>query len=96
MINITVKSKTVGLDNAFVRSIGNGSISGVADDAANIIATLNSIIVNQRILRATNSRIFCFTNQAADIRRIVGTLIYTGNFTKVIRPLVLSTVFLII
>ena len=40
----------------------------LANDTANIIATLNSIIVNQRILRATNCRIFCFTNQAADIR----------------------------
>ena len=67
MIDITVNSKAVGLDHAFVRSISNGSIGNTADDTANIITTLNSIIVNQRILRATNSRIFCFTNQAADI-----------------------------
>ena len=69
MIDIAVNSKAISFDNAFVRSISNGSIIGnTADDAANIIATLNSIIVNQRILRATNSRIFCPTNQAADIR----------------------------
>ena len=68
MINITINSKAIGFDNAFVRGISNGSIGNTADDAANIIATLNSIIVNQLILRATNSRIFCPTNQAADIR----------------------------
>ena len=97
MINIAVNSKAVGFDNAFVGSISNGSIIGnTADDTANIIATLNSIIVNQRILRATNCRIFCFTNHAADIIRIVGAIIYTGNFTKVIGALVLDTVFLII
>ena len=97
MINIIVSSKAVSFDNAFVRSISNGSIIGnTADDTANIIATLNSIIVNQRILRATNCRIFCFTNHAADIIRIVGAIIYTGNFTKVIGALVLDTVFLII
>ena len=97
MINIIVSSIAVGFDNAFVGSISNGSIIGnTADDAANIIATLNSIIVNQRILRAANSRIFCFTNHAADIIRIVGAIIYTGNFTKVIGALVPDTVFLII
>ena len=97
MINIAVNSKAVGFDNAFVGSISNGSIIGnTADDTANIIATLNSIIVNQRILRATNCRIFCFTNHAADIIRIVGAIIYTSNFTKVIGALVLDTVFLII
>ena len=97
MINIAVNSKAVGFDNAFIGSISNGSIIGnTADDTANIIATLNSIIINQRILRATNSRIFCFTNQAADIIRIVGAIIYTSNFTKVIGALVLDTVFLII
>ena len=96
MINIAVNSKAVGFDNAFVGSISNGSIYGTADDAANIITTLNSIIVNQRILRATNSRIFCFTNHAAYIIRIVGVFVYTSNFTKVIGALVLSTVFLII
>lgn len=68
MINITINSKAVGLDNAFVRGISNGSIGNTANDTANIIATLNSIIVNQRILRASNSRIFCPTNQAADIK----------------------------
>ena len=93
MINIAVNSKAVGFDNAFVRSISNGSIGNTANDAANIIATLNSIIVNQRILRATNSRIFCSTNHAADIVRV---FIYTGNFAKVIGALVLDTVFLII
>ena len=67
MINIIVSSIAVGFDNAFVGSISNSGIYGTADDAANIIATLNSIIVNQRILRAANCRIFCFTNQAADI-----------------------------
>ena len=96
MKNITINSIAVGFDNAFVRSISNGSIGNTANDTANIITTLNSIIVNQRILRATNSRIFCFTNQAANIRRIVGAIIYTGNFTKVIGALILSTVFLII
>ena len=96
MKNIPVSSIAVGLDNAFVGSISNVSTGNTADDAANIIATLNSIIVNQRILRATNSRIFCPTNQAADIRRIVSAFIYTGNFTKVIGALVLNTVFLII
>ena len=93
MINIAVNSKAVGFENAFVGSISNGSIGNTADDTANIIATLNSIIVNQRILRATNSRIFCSTNQAADIVRV---FVYTGNFTKVIGALVLDTVFLII
>ena len=93
MINIAVSSIAIGFDNAFVRSISNGSIGNTADDTANIIATLNSIIVNQRILRATNSRIFCSTNQAADIVRV---FVYTGNFTKVIGALVLDTVFLII
>ena len=68
MINIAVISVAVSLDNAFVRGISNCGINCTADDAANIIATLNSIIVNQRILRAANYRIFCFTNQAADIR----------------------------
>ena len=68
MIDITVNSKAISLDNAFVRGISNCGINYTADDAANIIATLNSIIVNQRILRAANYRIFCFTNQAADIR----------------------------
>ena len=68
MINIAVSSIAIGLDNAFVRGIINSCIGNTANDTANIIATLNSIIVNQRILRATNSRIFCFTNQAADIR----------------------------
>ena len=97
MIDIAVNSKAISFDNAFVRGISNGSIIGnTADDTANIIATLNSIIVNQRILRATNCRIFCFTNHAADIIRIVGAIIYTGNFTKVIGALVLDTVFLII
>ena len=97
MINIIVSSKAVSFDNAFVGSISNGSIIGnTADDTANIIATLNSIIVNQRILRATNSRIFCPANHAADIIRIVGAIIYTSNFTKVIGALVLDTVFLII
>ena len=97
MINIIVSSKAVSFDNAFVGSISNGSIIGnTADDTANIIATLNSIIVNQRILRATNCRIFCFTNHAADIIRIDGVFVYTGNFTKVIGALVLDTVFLII
>ena len=97
MINIPVSSKAVSFDNAFVGNISNGSIIGnTADDTANIIATLNSIIVNQRILRATNCRIFCFTNHAADIIRIVGTIVYTGNFAKVIGALVLDTVFLII
>ena len=93
MINIAVNSKAVGFDNAFVRSISNSGIFNTANDAANIITTLNSIIVNQRILRTSNSRIFCFTNQAADIVRAI---IYTGNFTKVIGALVLDTVFLII
>ena len=93
MINITVNSKAVGFDNAFVRSISNGGIFNTADDAANIITTLNSIIVNQRILRTTNCRIYCFTNHAADI---IGAIIYTGNFAKVIGALVLDTVFLII
>ena len=97
MINIIVSSIAVGFDNAFVRGISNSGIIGnTADDAANIITTLNSIIVNQRILRATNCRIFCFTNHAADIIRIVGAFVYTGNFTKVIGALVLNTVFLII
>ena len=96
MKNIPVSSIAVGLDNAFVRSISNGSIGNTAYDTANIITTLNSIIVNQRILRTTNSRIFCFTNHAAYIRRIVSAFIYTGNFTKVIGALVLNTVFLII
>ena len=97
MINIAVNSKAVGFDNAFVGSISNGSIIGnTADDTANIIATLNSIIVNQRIFRATNCRIFCFTNHTADIIRIVGAIVYTGNFAKVIGALVLDTVFLII
>ena len=96
MINIAVSSIAIGLDNAFVRGISNSGIFNTANDAANIITTLNSIIVNQRILRATNCRIFCFTNQAADIRRIVSAFIYTGNFTKVIGALVLDTVFLII
>ena len=97
MINIPVSSKAVSFDNAFVGNISNGSIIGnTADDTANIIATLNSIIVNQRILRATNCRIFCFTNHAANIIRIVGAIVYTGNFAKVIGALVLDTVFLII
>ena len=96
MINITVSSIAVGLDQALVRGIINSCMGNTADNTANIITTLNSIIVNQRILRASNSRIFCFTNQAANIRRIVGAIIYTGNFTKVIRALVLGTVFLII
>ena len=97
MINIIVSSIAVGFDNAFVRGISNSGIIGnTADDAANIITTLNSIIVNQRILRATNCRIFCFTNHAADIIRIVGAIVYTGNFAKVIGALVLDTVFLII
>ena len=96
MINITVNSKAIGFDNAFVRSISNSGIFNTADDAANIITTLNGIIVNQRILRTANSRIFCFTNHAADIIRIVGAIIYTSNFTKVIGALVLDTVFLII
>ena len=95
MINIAVNSKAVSLDSALVRGISNSCINGTADDAANIITTLNSIIVNNRILRTANSRIFCFTNQAADVRRIVGALIYTGNFTKIIRALVLGTVFII-
>ena len=68
MIDIAVNSKAISFDNAFVGSISNGSTGNTADDAANIIATLNSIIVNQRILRAANYRIFCLTNQAADIR----------------------------
>ena len=93
MINIAVNSKAVGFDNAFVGSISNSGIFNTADDAANIIATLNSIIVNQRILRTTNCRIYCFTNHAADI---IGAIIYTGNFAKVIGALVLDTVFLII
>ena len=93
MINIIVSSIAVGFDNAFVGSISNGGIGNTADDTANIITTLNSIIVNQRILRTTNSRIFCFTNHAADI---VGVFVYTGNFAKVIGALVLDTVFLII
>ena len=93
MINIAVSSIAIGLDNAFVRGIINSCIGNTANDTANIIATLNSIIVNQRILRATNSRIFCSTNHAADIVRAI---IYTGNFTKVIGALVLDTVFLII
>ena len=93
MINIAVSSIAVGFDNAFVRSISNGGIFNTADDAANIITTLNSIIVNQRILRTTNCRIYCFTNHAADI---IGAIIYTGNFAKVIGALVLDTVFLII
>ena len=96
MINIAVSSIAIGLDNAFVRGIINSCIGNTANDTANIIATLNSIIVNQRILRATNSRIFCFTNHAADIIRIVSAFIYTGNFAKVIGALVLDTVFLII
>ena len=96
MINIIVSSIAVGFDNGFVGSISNSGIYGTADDAANIITTLNSIIVNQRILRATNCRIYCFTNHAADIIRIVGAIIYTGNFAKVIGALVLDTVFLII
>ena len=96
MINIIVSSIAVGFDNGFVGSISNSGIYGTADDAANIITTLNSIIVNQRILRATNCRIYCFTNHAADIIRIVGAFIYTGNFAKVIGALVLDTVFLII
>ena len=97
MINIPVSSKAVSFDNAFVGNISNGSIIGnTADDTANIIATLNSIIVNQRIFRATNCRIFCFTNHTADIIRIVGAIVYTGNFAKVIGALVLDTVFLII
>ena len=93
MINIAVSSIAISLDNAFVRGIINSCIGNTANDTANIIATLNSIIINQRILRATNSRIFCFTNQAADIVRAI---IYTGNFTKIIGALVLGTVFLII
>ena len=93
MINIALSSIAIGLDNAFVRGIINGSIGNTANDTANIIATLNSIIVNKRILRAANCRIFCFTNHAADIVRAI---IYTGNFTKVIGALVLDTVFLII
>ena len=93
MINIIVSSIAVGFDNGFVGSISNSGIYGTADDAANIITTLNSIIVNQCILRATNCRIYCFTNHAADI---IGAIIYTGNFAKVIGALVLDTVFLII
>ena len=93
MINIAVNSKAVGFDNAFVRSISNSGIFNTANDAANIIATLNSIIVNQRILRTTNSRIFCSTNHAADIMGIIAN---TGNLTKVIGALVLDTIFLII
>ena len=96
MINIPVSSKAVSFDNAFVRGIINSCIGNTANDTANIIATLNSIIVNQRILRAANSRMFCFTNHAADIIRIVGAIIYTSNFTKVIGALVLDTFFLII
>ena len=102
MINIAVSSIAIGLDNAFVRGIINSCIRNTANDTANIIATLNSIIVNQRILRATNYRIFCFTNHAADIIRIfcgiiyICGIIYTGNFAKVIGALVLDTVFLII
>ena len=102
MINIVVSSIAIGLDNAFVRGIINSCIRNTANDTANIIATLNSIIVNQRILRATNYRIFCFTNHAADIIRIfcgiiyICGIIYTGNFAKVIGALVLDTVFLII
>ena len=68
MIDIAVNSKAISFDNAFVRGIINSCIGNTANDTANIIATLNSIIVNQRILRTANSRIFCFTNQAADIR----------------------------
>ena len=49
MKNIIIISKAVGLDNAFVRGVGNGSIGNTANDTANIIATLNSIIVNQRV-----------------------------------------------
>ena len=43
MINIAVNSVAVSLDNAFVRGIINSCINGTADDAANIITTLNSI-----------------------------------------------------
>ena len=68
MIDITVNSKGISLNHAFVRGISNSGTNGTADDAANIITSLNSIIVNQRILRTANSRIFCLTNQAADIR----------------------------
>ena len=43
MINITVNSVAVSLDSALVRSISNSCINGTANDAANIITTLNSI-----------------------------------------------------